>query len=363
MKRPSALILGLWLLCTGWAGCAAPQACKEQERIRCCVLQLLTDQIMDNLVRAANGLPIIQLNYSEMSATVTVDVNGNIEGSQSVKAARELTNALKVAREFTNNFKYVVGGKDTSVVVIRAAPILDRDEVYNAYLEFLNEPGSLVVTAEPPPPGVAHVVKCFDKAYYWVPNEPEFKKLFLRLALITSAQRGQPLKGPADFFEATIEDVDKDAQKGLLPGQLHLTAKLSKKIPSGAGRLVATIDGKPYPFPVLRYKGAGKAFVEAGALTDRVVLVFHPDNPDYQDLLGKEPQPPPGQPAPGAIVGALQSLRGKDPQLAVDRIRRKLINAPAQIYLDDYRPRLRTTEDLLQGISNRLEDIRINQLR
>jgi len=51
------VVCGILLL----TGCRARQLCQDQDRIRCCVLDLYTNQIMDNLVRLHQCLPIVQM--------------------------------------------------------------------------------------------------------------------------------------------------------------------------------------------------------------------------------------------------------------------------------------------------------------
>lgn len=63
----------LYLCLPALTGCAAHQIQNDNEKIRATLLNLYTNQVMDNLVRASNGLPIIQLDYTNASATVTVE--------------------------------------------------------------------------------------------------------------------------------------------------------------------------------------------------------------------------------------------------------------------------------------------------
>lgn len=66
-------LLPTFLCCLATAGCAVHQVQHDQEQIRRALLELYTDQIMDNLVRASQGLPIIQLDYNNAQATITVN--------------------------------------------------------------------------------------------------------------------------------------------------------------------------------------------------------------------------------------------------------------------------------------------------
>ncbi len=54
----------------------------DQDKIRTALNALYGDQIIDNLIRAAKGLPFVQLDYTNATATVTVTEPGNIGGTQ-----------------------------------------------------------------------------------------------------------------------------------------------------------------------------------------------------------------------------------------------------------------------------------------
>ena len=95
------------------------------------------------------------------------------------------------------------------------------------------------MTPEPPPPGAAHIVQCSKLGccdcagkYYWVPCE--YRHDFLRLALVTTVQRGQPLSTP-EFFENTVAKVEDAVEpKGFT------VIYLKKRIPNDGGVLSVT---------------------------------------------------------------------------------------------------------------------------
>lgn len=326
-----------WLV-LALSGCGGRQLCQDQEKIRCCLLDLYTNQIMDNLIRASNGLPIIQVDYSDMVATVTVQANGTLSGSQQVADTTLFTlpaKTLQMTRAITTGLTYGTTGGDVNQLVMHANPVLNNNEVYDAYLQFLGAPGSLMATCDPPPPGAAHLVRCRGKTYCWVPNEPKFKALFLRLALVTTAQRGQPLAAPPPYFENTVTDVVPPIQHDVIHNVDRLTARLAKKnLPSGAGFLEVTLKGKPFRFVVSGYEGEPGKPVAPGDRTDRLVVIYRPA--DYpEDFKG----------------------------VAVEQFGTMLKSQPVKIYLHNFQPQVPSTQDLLQGIQNRLEDIRLNQLR
>ena len=72
-------LVGVLLLAATCSGCAVHGVHKDHDLIRTTLLDLYTDQIIDNLVRAANNMPIIQVDYTQATAMVTI--TNSISGS------------------------------------------------------------------------------------------------------------------------------------------------------------------------------------------------------------------------------------------------------------------------------------------
>jgi hypothetical protein len=307
------------------AGCAVRELHDDQNKIRSALLDLYTDQIIDNLIRASNGMPIIQIDYTNATAQVTV---GQTEGL-SDSPVRTKTNALTLAamssyaitRTSMNTLMGNLSGSNSNQVAVTATPVTTSNEVYDAYLAFLTLPGSLQLSCDVPPPGVAHIYKKCGSKYYWVPTE--FKREFLGLALATTAQRGKPIPAP-DAYEVSLKGVignpirdDKDL--------FILTVLVDKKIPNDSGRVLfgdgsAVLIGPYIP-------DAGPAPAE----TDKLKL--------YLDLTK-------------APVGAK----------TVDEFKAKL-PLSAKVYVRGRRPEPPTTNDLLNRVNFQLQQIQFNQLR
>ena len=163
VRRGVGVILCLAVL----SGCAVHQVHKDHDLIRNTLLDLYTNQIIDNLIRAKNGMPIIQLDYTQATAMVT---NTNmISGgdSQAVTANNLLTipaATLAATRTIATTLTGNLGNTNANQVTIAAAPVTTTNAVYDAYLQFLDEeknPGSLMVTPHPPKPGTAHICRKF----------------------------------------------------------------------------------------------------------------------------------------------------------------------------------------------------------
>src|SRR5438046_1026750 len=66
------------------SGCAVYDLHRDQDQMRQALLDLYTDQIMDNLIRASNGMPIVQLDYSNATGTITCKQNASFGEDQTV---------------------------------------------------------------------------------------------------------------------------------------------------------------------------------------------------------------------------------------------------------------------------------------
>jgi hypothetical protein len=136
--------------CSFASGCRSAQLEKDQDCMRGALLDLYTNQIMDNLIRSYNGYPIVQLDYSDITGTVTQNGNASYAGNQNLQTERNEF-GVTTLRQFTNIFQYSIGGSQENQLTITANPVLNNNEVYNAYLEFLEKPERLIVSDKPPP--------------------------------------------------------------------------------------------------------------------------------------------------------------------------------------------------------------------
>jgi hypothetical protein len=328
-------------LCLCGPGCRSAQLKKDQDCMRSALLDLYTNQIMDNLIRAHNGYPIVQLDYSDITGTVTQNGNASYGGNQNLRTERNGL-GLTTLREFTNFFEYSVGGSQENQLTITANPVLNNNEVYNAYLEFLEKPERFVVSDDPPPPGAAHIVRCAPappcesceqgkgcvKKYYWVPCEYRYD--FLRLALVTTVQRGQPLEVP-DFFEVIVEKAEDTTPENLKKKkQTRFTLHFDKRIPNDSGELRVTVGDSTHRFRLDRYTDpVDGAVVKRGDKIDRLWLLLTPDDPSG---------------------------------LTANQLKAALEGKKVRVDLDSYKPTLPTTDDLLKSIRRNVGLIRLEQV-
>lgn len=240
MKRLRAVIIIAW--CISAAGCAVHGVYEDQDLIRTTLLDLYTNQIFDNLIRASNDLPIVQIDYTNATAQLTIkDTAGLTDmfatsnpGVHKVIAGSTAT----IVKTTMNTVMGALGIDRTNQVSLTGTPVTAGDDVYSAYHDFLAIPGSLQVTVDPPPCGAAHLSKFCGSKYYWVPMG--YERAFLLLALSTTAQRGQPAAAPDTFFSVNILDVLSAVNLGN-PTVKTLIVKLDKKIPVDTGMIEISI--------------------------------------------------------------------------------------------------------------------------
>ena len=308
-------------------GCAVNQLQKDQDQIRVALLNLYTNQLIDNLIRAHNGMPIIQLDYTNATGQVTCKQAASFSGMQAVTDSRVLAlpaAALNITRTIVTTVSGNAAADHTNQVAVAATPVITSHEVYDAYLEFLSLPNSLMATCTPPPKGAAQICRQCGDMYYWVPIE--YQKEFFALSLATTAQRGKSLFTPEDFFSVKITKVLGELPKRQFDAVPILIVKLDKEIPKDRGFVKLIISGKEVQYIIGPYDDDDAA----KSHSDTIVLYFDTEAE--------------GGPA------TLAEFKGKVP---ID----------GKVYLRHNQPKPPTTEELLERANFQLQQIQLNQIR
>ncbi|GJM25912.1 MAG: hypothetical protein DHS20C16_23270 [Phycisphaerae bacterium] len=102
------------LFMTAGMGCVGDTLTMEQDHVRQHLLKLHDEQIMDNLIRVYNFEPILQLEYKDMTGTVTDT------GTLSAGASQTDTSGA-----ITNMFNYGVEGSRKNQLTITGTPVND----------------------------------------------------------------------------------------------------------------------------------------------------------------------------------------------------------------------------------------------
>jgi hypothetical protein len=138
------LLRRFYVTCTLLTGCAATQIHYDAEKLRQKVLDFYAEEIMDNLIRASNGLFIVQLDLYDLTATVTTKLPVTVGGGQMIthqdnlSAAGLLASAVKTA---ARSFNLSTTPERDDVLLFDLKPTFtDEGHVYAGYLQFLNLP-------------------------------------------------------------------------------------------------------------------------------------------------------------------------------------------------------------------------------
>ena len=324
--------------------------------MRQAVLDLHTNQIMDNLIRIRQGLPILHVDYLHMTGTISQTAGGTFGDSQSLIDNVTRTAAATFSHTLTNGQTYGASANQFKQLTVTAEPVLNNYEVYHAYLEFLSVPEHLVETPEAPPPGAALLVRCMpksccdltearrhphkDKTYFWVPCE--FRDAFFKLALFTVALRGEPIPVSPNFDVAIKEVLDKKIEpvaKGLTAYKVRV--RLDRKIPNDNGYLIATVKGKSF--------GPGK---EIHVLLNDFEPDVEPAQPG-QRVTEKQKTDAVYLNFNTAVLGAVSP----------EEVLAELMRQKIAIHLDNFLPGGTRTERLLEDVRHQLELNRLDTLQ
>jgi hypothetical protein len=191
-------------------GCVNHQVYRDQDKMREVLLDLYTNQIMENLIRAKKGLPIVQVDYDKAFAQVTLKESSSLSDAGALTTSTSLATATKTLTTFVTGVNTLVGSgtlDHTNQVSVASSPVINMDPVFDAYAEFLSYEDSLQVSCDPVPEGVAHICRRVGKEYYWVPMN--YQKQFLYLALVTTAQRGGALPAMDPFYTISLTQIVK----------------------------------------------------------------------------------------------------------------------------------------------------------
>ena len=148
------------------SGCAtvlSHQIREDHRQLRDVVMQYVDDQIMDNLIRAAHGLPIAHLDFSHVNASASLKVASEASGGRTSSRAvnrapnRQTSTSTTTAaagvttvvtdtvaaiggavQTVTKPFAIGGGVDNTGTLSVEVNPVLNSPGVYRAYVEFLN---------------------------------------------------------------------------------------------------------------------------------------------------------------------------------------------------------------------------------
>src|ERR1043166_6112638 len=247
MLRRFAILFVLLIPATD---CQSMRLVKEGHSTRNAILELYTEQAVDNLVRAKNNMPFIHLAYRGLGVQDqdVLEANANdttgISKDTTVNAVGAITGAVR--RLGTT---VLIGGRAsrTQTLSYTADPVTDKNDIYMYYLAFANDPGLFVESSDKPKCGY-HILRKHHHKYYWIPSEAA--PVFLELVLKTSMMRG-PEIAPLPFYERKISKVHAEAKDD---DTEVVILELNQTIPSGDADIEFTYDKRRHRYPITRLR-------------------------------------------------------------------------------------------------------------
>ncbi len=239
MFRVSVLLLGLLSLAS--VGCLHKQVARDGIGSRQAILDVYTDQIMDNLIRAKTCQPFVQLQYRDLSVQDLDTVGGGFDDTLTAGTNQTLVGAVVtgMTRSWSNAFKFNGSGRRDRTISFKADPVTDENEVYEYYMAFALDP-TLFVESDTKPQCDVHIMRKCGKRYFYVPCEAA--GVFQQLCLKTTFMRGQSAKAAPEHYECTIRQLlvgDPDAN-----GDVRGQVVFDRVIPNDKGYALVTLTDK-----------------------------------------------------------------------------------------------------------------------
>ena len=209
------------------AHCAASQVKMDQSQLREALMDYTEDQIVDNVIRARNSMPILQIDMEQVEAVVKTSLSASTGGGRntSTNYTRNRSHSFNLSRSgidalgnpsssnwshffdvgatvvggVTRAFNWSASGSRDNTIDVQMNPVMDEPAVYEAYEKFVSLNGGDSVrdslhfpvpdTKEPHPddPDGVHVGRKWRGVYYWVPNK--YRKEFFKLCLSAGVRR------------------------------------------------------------------------------------------------------------------------------------------------------------------------------
>jgi hypothetical protein len=242
--------LGLAVLITA-PGCLAHQVARDGQSYRQAILAMYDEQIMDNLIRASENEPFVQVAYRDLYVQDEDTYSGSVQDlnlEQSVRDSGAKGALTSLARTFSNAWTYGAAAKRDRTMSFKADPITDKNDIYEAYLLFARTPELFVVTDTKPNCPVHRLKQCGGK-YYWVPKEAG--EAYMALAMQTTFMRGAKTIAPG-YYERTVEDVLIATIEG--QAQRRIMFKFDKPVKNGIGYVEIEGDSAVDTFRVFPVK-------------------------------------------------------------------------------------------------------------
>jgi hypothetical protein len=304
------------------AGCQAAQVARDGENFRHALLDMYTEQTLDNLIRAREGLPFVQVTYRNLMIQDTDALSGTASAgwSESATHGKGAGAAFtSVSRMFGNTFGVNGTASRSKIMNFFADPVTTNNDVYELYLAYAGNPNLLMVSDKKPKCAVVCQKEC-DHKWYYVPTEaaPVFQELLLK----TSLMRG-PETAPPGAYEVQVTAVQVELTRK--DGTVVATLTFGAPVPNSAALLVLKLDGRTVKIPLFpNFLTGDNKPIDDGAPTTRLQAQWNP------------------------------AVRGAGPD--------DLLNKKVRVYSYLYPPEAAVTAPVTQQVLDQLQRINANQL-
>ncbi len=113
--------------------CTSQRLGYDHRQMRTELLTAYEEQLMDNLIRAREGLPLLQIRYGVIDGTSKTNIGGSLTVEENSTDVIKFGNDSITDNDGTNG---TVKGDIESTMAIKGTPVLDDAGVYKAYREF-----------------------------------------------------------------------------------------------------------------------------------------------------------------------------------------------------------------------------------
>lgn len=327
--------LGLLVLLAAWApSCTrVPTLRQDQRDMRSALLCLYEDQMMDNLIRAKNLLPMIQVDYGKMTGTVDTTLNvqasatgentGTDYGLRPEGLAGPTTASNVVVNVLRGTGNLAGSNSKKSSLTVTGEPVVGNAELYAAYTAFVSDPTRFVVSKHPPAdPKRVHVGRWWRGDYYYVPLD--HAQDFMRLYFTTTVGRGGGVL--KTYYEVTVTQARLLTDAGDGKGAIY-NVSFTPEVPNDSGKMIVGVEGPLRSLPLQEILGVG-----AGQDTSTLAAsVGEGDLPAGDEDRAKRLK----------LFGDL--LKGQK----------------AKVYLHEHAPRVISNDEVLADIAHQLELLRL----
>jgi hypothetical protein len=249
-------------------GCRASQLESDQADIRTTVLRLYQQQVFDNLIRTKLNYPIIQVDYSNITGTVSQVASASVNEGYTHTHNSFAANAAGALISAVRSSVFGVGGagSETASLTITGQPVINSDDVYKAYEDAIKDDHDIVTNEQPKFPDKVYLKQEFgpDHATWYISNAKASK--FFKVYLATTVKR-QPKAILTTTVKVKILSIVSTTP--IKNSAVQLELRLEDKVLNDSGQLTASINGIEYQFNYQPVKD-----VPSGQLTDRLLLMI-----------------------------------------------------------------------------------------